>query len=67
MVGFGLDFERPEGREVLIEARRDGSWSIEARSLLVKNLLRSSARVVADAPWSDVQFTMVTFAVLEFS
>ena len=65
VVGLGLDLdEGAEGREVAVmEPRREVSWSTAARSLLVRNLLRSSARVAAEAPWREVPFTIVTFAV----
>lgn len=62
-----MDFERAGGRDADadVEALLVTSESVElARSVVVKNLLRSSARVAGEAPWRGVPFTMVTLAVL---
>ena len=63
--GLELGFEDIEERDIGFERRRGWSKSRagEGRSLLVWNLLRSSARVAADAPWSRVPFVVGAFDV----
>lgn len=65
---MAFDLVVVDGRVAETESLLDWSYSAgPTRSLVVMNLLRSSARVAAEAPWRDVPLTMVTLAILDGS